>query len=57
MHLRRRAGRRVLTEIAVPCRGSDGLVRMEIACSVAADGDVIAGPASSRLEALLGADR
>ena len=57
VHLRRRGGRRVLTEIAVPCRGADGLVRMETACSVAADGDVIAGPASSRLETLLGADR
>jgi pilus assembly protein CpaF len=57
VHLRRRDGRRVLTEIAVPCRGADGLVRMETACSVAADGDVIAGPASGRLEALLGADR
>ena len=57
VHLRRRAGRRVLTEIAVPSRGTDGLVRMETACSVATDGDVIAGPASSRLEALLGADR
>lgn len=57
VHLRRRDGRRVLTEIAVPCRGVDGLVRMETACSVAADGDVIAGPASGRLEALLGADR
>jgi pilus assembly protein CpaF len=57
VHLRRRDGRRVLTEIAVPCRGADGLVRMETACSVAADGDVIAGPASGQLEALLGADR
>lgn len=57
VHLRRRDGRRVLTEIAVPCRGADGLVRMETACSVAAGGDVIAGPASGRLEALLGADR
>lgn len=57
VHLRRRRGRRVLTEIAVPCRGADGLVRMETACSVAADGEVIAGPASSRLETLLGADR
>jgi pilus assembly protein CpaF len=57
VHLRRRDGRRVLTEIAVPCRGADGLVRMETACSVTAGGDVIAGPASGRLEALLGADR
>jgi pilus assembly protein CpaF len=57
MHLRRRDGRRVLTEIAVPLRGADGLVRMETACSVAADGDVIAGPASDRLDALIGADR
>jgi pilus assembly protein CpaF len=57
MHLRRREGRRVLTEIAVPLRGADGLVRMETACSVAADGDVIAGPASDRLDALIGADR
>ena len=57
MHLRRRDGRRVLTEIAVPLRGPDGLVRMEAACSVAADGDVVAGPASGRLETLLGADR
>ncbi|MBC7275454.1 TadA family conjugal transfer-associated ATPase [Nocardioides sp.] len=57
VHLRRRDGRRVLTEIAVPCRGADGLVRMETACSVTADGDVIAGAASGRLEALLGADR
>ncbi|MFE6506961.1 TadA family conjugal transfer-associated ATPase [Nocardioides sp. NPDC057767] len=57
VHLRRREGRRVLTEVAVPLRGADGLVRMETACSVAADGDVVAGPASSRLESLLGADR
>ncbi|MGY0387908.1 TadA family conjugal transfer-associated ATPase [Nocardioides sp. WG-D5] len=57
VHLRRRDGRRVLTEIAVPLRGADGLVRMEAACSVAADGDVVAGPASGRLETLLGADR
>src|SRR5436190_5596075 len=34
VHLRRREGRRVLTEIAVPYRGTDGLVRMETACSV-----------------------
>ncbi|MFE7223652.1 TadA family conjugal transfer-associated ATPase [Nocardioides sp. NPDC057577] len=57
VHLRRRDGRRVLTEIAVPCRGADGLVRMETACSVDAGGDVLAGPASDRLEGLLGADR
>jgi len=57
VHLRRRDGRRVLTEIAVPCRGADGLVRMETAFSVVADGGVIAGPASDRLEALLGAER
>jgi len=57
VHLRRREGRRVLTEIAVPCRGADGLVRMETACSVDAGGDVLAGPASGRLETLLGADR
>lgn len=57
VHLRRRDGRRVLTEIAVPCRGADGLVRMETAFSVAADGDVIAGPAADRLETLLGAER
>ncbi|MBB3091545.1 pilus assembly protein CpaF [Nocardioides albus] len=57
VHLRRRDGRRVLTEIAVPCRGADGLVGMETAFSVAADDGVIAGPASDRLEALLGADR
>ncbi|SDK23939.1 pilus assembly protein CpaF [Nocardioides sp. YR527] len=57
VHLRRRDGRRVLTEIAVPCRGADGLVRMEAACSVDAGGDVLAGPASDRLEGLLGADR
>ena len=57
VHLRRRDGRRVLTEIAVPQRDTNGLVRMETACSVAADGDVVAGPASARLEALLGADR
>lgn len=57
VHLRRRDGRRVLTEIAVPLRGDDGLVRMETAFSVAADGSVIAGPAADRLEALLGAER
>ncbi|MEU0264474.1 TadA family conjugal transfer-associated ATPase [Nocardioides sp. NPDC006303] len=57
VHLRRRDGRRVLTEIALPCRGADGLVRMETAFSVAADGGVIAGPAADRLEALLGAER
>lgn len=57
VHLRRRDGRRVLTEIAVPCRGADGLVRMEAACSVAAGGEVVAGPASGQLDALLGADR
>ncbi|NGN91768.1 TadA family conjugal transfer-associated ATPase [Nocardioides sp. KC13] len=57
VHLRRRDGRRVLTEIAVPSRGPDGLVRMEAACSVAADGEVVEGPASGRLDALLGADR
>lgn len=57
VHLRRRAGRRVLTEIALPRRDVDGLVRMETACSVASDGGVVAGPASERLEALLGADR
>lgn len=57
VHLRRRDGRRVLTEIAVPCRGADGLVRMETAFSVAADGGVIAGPASDQLEALLGAEQ
>ncbi|WP_328528310.1 TadA family conjugal transfer-associated ATPase [Nocardioides sp. NBC_00368] len=57
VHLRRRDGRRALTEIAVPLRGADGLVRMETACSVAADGEVVAGPASSRLESLLGGDR
>ena len=57
VHLRRRDGRRVLTEIAVPCRGADGLVRMETAFSVAADDVVVAGPASDRLEALLGAER
>ncbi|MEU6134915.1 TadA family conjugal transfer-associated ATPase [Nocardioides sp. NPDC047086] len=57
VHLRRRDGRRLLTEIAVPLRGADGLVRMETAFSVAADDGVIAGPGSDRLEALLGADR
>ena len=57
VHLRRRDGRRVLTEIALPCRGADGLVRMETAFSVASDGGVIAGPAADRLEALLGAER
>ncbi|MFE6646289.1 TadA family conjugal transfer-associated ATPase [Nocardioides sp. NPDC057772] len=57
LHLRRRDGRRVVTEIAVPCRGADGLVRMETACSVAADAEVVDGPASGRLEALLGGDR
>lgn len=57
VHLRRRDGRRVLTEIAVPCRGADGLVRMETAFSVAADDVVVAGHASDRLEALLGAER
>ncbi|NYI80032.1 TadA family conjugal transfer-associated ATPase [Nocardioides panzhihuensis] len=57
VHLRRRDGRRVLTEIAVPCRGADGLVQMETAFSVAADDGVIAGPASDRFEALLGAER
>ncbi|GGR47615.1 pilus assembly protein CpaF [Nocardioides luteus] len=57
VHLRRRDGRRVLTEVAVPLRGADGLVRMEAACSVTADGEVVAGPASARLDALLGADR
>lgn len=57
VHLRRRDGRRVLTEIAVPLRGADGLVRMETAFSVAADDGVITGPASDRLEALLGAER
>ena len=57
VHLRRRDGRRVLTEIAVPCRGADGLVRMETAFSVAADDVVVAGPAADRLEALLGAER
>lgn len=57
VHLRRRDGRRVLTEIAVPCRGADGLVRMETAFSVAADDVVFAGPASDRLEVLLGAER
>ncbi|MER6970560.1 TadA family conjugal transfer-associated ATPase [Nocardioides sp. NPDC000445] len=57
VHLRRRDGRRVLTEIAVPRRGADGLVRMETAFSVAADDVVVAGPASDRLEALLGAER
>ncbi|MER7606664.1 TadA family conjugal transfer-associated ATPase [Nocardioides sp. NPDC127503] len=57
VHLRRRDGRRVLTEIAVPLRGADGLVRMETVFSVAADGGVIAGPAADQLEALLGAER
>lgn len=57
VHLRRREGRRALTEIAVPRRGSDGMVRMETACEVGTDGDVIAGPGSERLEALLGAVR
>ena len=57
VHLRRRDGRRVLTEIALPCRGADGLVRMETAFSVAADDVVVAGPAADRLEALLGAER
>jgi len=57
VHLRRRDGRRVLTEIAVPCRGADGLVRMETAFSVTADEVVVAGPAADRLEALLGAER
>ncbi|WP_406036134.1 TadA family conjugal transfer-associated ATPase [Nocardioides sp. NBC_00163] len=57
VHLRRRDGRRVLTEIAVPCRGADGLVRTETAFSVAADDVVVAGPAADRLEALLGAER
>ncbi|MFD4323085.1 TadA family conjugal transfer-associated ATPase [Nocardioides sp. NPDC058538] len=57
VHLRRRDGRRVLTEIAVPCRGADGLVRMETAFSVAAGDVVVAGPAADRLEALLGAER
>jgi pilus assembly protein CpaF len=57
VHLRRRDGRRVLTEIAVPCRGADGLVRMETTFSVTADEVVVAGPAADRLEALLGAER
>jgi pilus assembly protein CpaF len=55
--LRRRDGGRVLAESAVPCRGADGRVRMETAFSVAADDVVVAGPASDRLEALLGAER
>ncbi|MEI7055242.1 TadA family conjugal transfer-associated ATPase [Nocardioides sp. CCNWLW239] len=57
VHLRRRNGRRVVTEIAAPCREADGLVRMETACSVTADGKLITGPASDRLETLLGASR
>lgn len=57
VHLRRRDGRRVLTEVALPRRGADGLVRMETACSVTTDGDVLDGPASARLDALLQADR
>ncbi|TQL66513.1 pilus assembly protein CpaF [Nocardioides albertanoniae] len=57
VHLRRRDGRRVLTEVAVPRRDADGFVRMETACSVDVDGRVVAGPAADRLEALLGAGR
>lgn len=53
VHLRRYDGRRVLSEIAVPRRGADGLVRMEPAVAVQRDGAVVDGPAASALESLL----
>ena len=54
LHLHRdRSGQRRLAQVAVPARGSDGLVRMELAVSVAPDGGLVEGPAAERLAILL----
>lgn len=54
LHLHRgRDGARRLAEVALPSRDADGLVRMEPAVVVEADGQVHAGPAAARLGELL----
>ncbi len=51
IHLgRRRDGRRVLREVAVPCRGPDGLVRTVPAVTFDDDGDVVLGEAAADLD-------
>lgn len=53
IHLSRRDGVRRLAEVAVPRRGTSGLVRMEAAVLVRRDGSVAEGPSAGLLEALL----
>jgi pilus assembly protein CpaF len=54
LHLQRdRGGRRRLAQVAVPVRQADGLVRMELAVSFPAAGDLVEGPGAARLGALL----
>ncbi|WP_134741078.1 TadA family conjugal transfer-associated ATPase [Nocardioides sp. 503] len=56
LHLARgRDGRRRLAEVAVPWRGTDGLVAMETAVEVDAAGAARAGPAEEHLAALVAA--
>lgn len=55
VHLRRYAGRRVVAEVGLPRRDRDGLVRMEAAAVMRADGSVVDGPAAGGLETLLAA--
>ena len=55
VHLDRRAdGRRLLREVAVPSRGSDGLVGMVTAVRFADDGSLVHGPGADRLGGLVG---
>lgn len=55
LHLQRdRDGRRRLAQVAVPVRQPDGLVRMELAVSFPAGGDLTEGPGAAQLMALLG---
>ncbi|SFC17403.1 pilus assembly protein CpaF [Nocardioides terrae] len=54
LHLQRgRDGVRRLVQVAVPVRQADGLVRMELAVSFPAGGDLAEGPGAARLMALL----
>jgi pilus assembly protein CpaF len=53
LHLDRSGGRRRLAQVAVPVRDAVGLVRMELAVSFGAGGELVEGPGVGRLSSLL----
>jgi pilus assembly protein CpaF len=54
MHLQRAPdGRRWLHQVALPRRGADGLVSMEVGVALLPDGSLQEGPAAARLEEVL----